>query len=91
MSAGLLIVASSLWAAGAACAAGLDVADLETRVLSGEVTASAAIAEYCGGASTGMIQDAFCACPDDALRLLEERLNAHRLATGWSVCPTPQC
>jgi len=57
-------------------AAELDVTELEARVLSGEVTPEAVIAEYCEGDSMNMAQDAFCACPDDALRLLEDRLKA---------------
>jgi hypothetical protein len=60
-------------------AAGLDATDLETRVLTGETTPKAAITEYCLGESVDKNQDAFCSCPDEALRLLEQRLNLRRM------------
>ncbi|MEM5473339.1 hypothetical protein WNZ14_16535 [Hoeflea sp. AS60] len=59
--------------------ADLGVTELEARVLSGEVTPEAAIIEYCEGETGGMTQDAFCSCPEEALRLLQERLKSHRL------------
>lgn len=56
-----------------------DVADLEARVLSGDLSPAAAIFEYCMGESLDKTQDAFCSSPDEALRLLEQRLNSHRI------------
>lgn len=69
----------------AACVTGMpalaqsDVAELEKRVLSGEMSPEAAISVYCEGESRDKSQDAFCACPEEALRLLEQRLKTHRM------------
>lgn len=56
-----------------------DVTELEQRVLSGELSPEAAISAYCEGDSRDKTQDAFCACPEEALRLLEQRLKSHRM------------
>lgn len=56
-----------------------DVTELEQRVLSGEMSPEAAINAYCEGESRDKTQDAFCACPEEALRLLEQRLKTHRM------------
>ena len=69
----------------AACVTGMpalaqsDVAELERRVLSGEMSPEAAVSVYCEGESRDKSQDAFCACPEEALRLLEQRLKTHRM------------
>ncbi|PHR22081.1 MAG: hypothetical protein COA37_12430 [Hoeflea sp.] len=57
----------------------VDVTELEQRVLSGELSPEAAISAYCEGDSRDKTQDAFCACPEEALRLLEQRLKTHRM------------
>jgi hypothetical protein len=72
----MILAAFGLCTAGVVVAAELDVGNLEARVLSGELAPAAAIAVYCEGETLNMTQDAFCACPDDALRLLEDRLKA---------------
>ena len=56
-----------------------DVSELERRVLSGELTPQDAISGYCGGDTRDKTQDAFCSCPEEALRLLERRLKIHRM------------
>lgn len=62
---------------GTAAAAGSDTSELDARVLSGELSPEDAIAEYCKQETRDKTQDAFCSCPDDALRLLEQRLKSH--------------
>ena len=78
MNVSLTLACSGACITSMVAAAGLDATELEARVLSGEVTPEAAIIEYCKGETGGMTQDAFCSCPEEALRLLEERLNLHR-------------
>ncbi len=62
-----------------AAAAQTDVSELEARVLTGELSPEVAIAEYCEGDTLDKTQDAFCSCPEEALRLLEQRLKLHRM------------
>ena len=73
------LACSGVCVSGLVFAAQLDVTELEDRVLSGEVTPQAAIMEYCGDETLDKTQDAFCSCPDEALRLLEQRLESHRM------------
>ena len=75
-------LASTASTASAGLAAGPDVAELETLVLSGELTPKAAIAEYCRGETADKTQDAFCSSPGEALRLLEDRLRSYREDAG---------
>lgn len=72
----MILAAFALCTASVVVAAELDVGNLEAPVLSGELAPAAAIAAYCEGETSDMTQDAFCACPDDALHLLEDRLKA---------------
>ena len=79
MKLAVALVCSGACVSSMVAAAGLDATDLETRVLSGEVTPEAAIIEYCKGETLNKIQDAFCSSPDEALRLLQQRLDSHRM------------
>lgn len=54
-----------------------DVSELEKSVLSGELSPQDAISAYCGGETGDKTQDAFCSCPEEALRLLEQRLKSY--------------
>lgn len=74
----LVLLSSVAWITSIAAVAQTGVQELETRVLSGKLSAEAAISEYCSQESSGKSQDAFCSCPEEALRLLEERLKSHR-------------
>ncbi|WP_339761976.1 hypothetical protein [uncultured Hoeflea sp.] len=75
----LVLACSGACVSGLAAAAGLETSDLETRVLSGELTPESAIIEYCKGETLDKTQDAFCSSPDEALQLLEQRLHFHRM------------
>jgi len=73
------IACSAACVTSMAAVAQTNVSELETRVLSGDLSPEAAIIEYCEGDTLDKTQDAFCACPEDALRLLEQRLKSHRM------------
>lgn len=79
MKATLALACSGACVTSMVAAAGLNVTELEARVLAGEVTPETAIMEYCKAEPLDMTQDAFCSCPDEALRLLKERLNLYRM------------
>lgn len=56
----------------------LDISDLEAQVLSGQITPEMGITVFCGSESTDMTEDAFCSCPEEALRLLKQRIRLHQ-------------
>ena len=74
-----IVAASSMFAAGTVIVAAMDVGELETLVLSGEITPENAIAAYCEAESVDKTQDAFCACPEEALQVLKDRLKSARM------------
>lgn len=75
----LVLACSGACVSTLVAAAGLEATDLETRLLSGEVTPETAIIEYCKGETLDKTQDAFCSSPDEALQLLEQRLKLDRM------------
>lgn len=48
---------------------------LEEQLRGGAISPNEAIERYCSSESTSKQQDAFCACPEEALELLRKRLS----------------
>lgn len=57
-------------------AADLPLSTLERQLRTGVITPEHAVEAYCSSESASKNADAFCACPEDAIRMLKERLEA---------------
>ncbi len=69
-------VAALMLLSGAENADQVSLTVLEKQLRRGAITPEEAVTTYCASETTDKQMDAFCACPEDAIRMLRERLNS---------------